>query len=43
VNVLAVRELGAPECVALTSHVPHDDLEGIGLAFRAGARPCFRW
>ena len=39
----AVRTLGGPACVALTSQVPHDDLEGVGLGFRAGARPCFRW
>jgi hypothetical protein len=39
----AVRALGGPGCVELASQVPHDDLEGIGLAFRAGARPCFRW
>jgi hypothetical protein len=39
----AVRALGGPACVELAQQVPHDDLEGVGLAFRAGARPCFRW
>jgi hypothetical protein len=39
----AMRELGGPGCVELARQVPHDDLEGIGLAFRAAARPCFRW
>src|SRR5690606_19867324 len=39
----AMRELGGPECAELASQVPHDDMEGIGLAFRPGARPCVRW
>lgn len=39
----AVRALGGPACARLASQVPHDDLEGVGLGFRAGARPRFRW
>ena len=38
-----VRTFGGTACARLASQVPHDDLEGVGLAFRAGARPYFRW
>ncbi|GAB4539834.1 MAG: hypothetical protein Tsb0020_53380 [Haliangiales bacterium] len=40
-----VKRLGGPACAELASRAPHDDddLEGVGLGFRAGARPSFRW
>ncbi len=38
-----VKRLGGPACAELASQAPHDDLEGVGLGFRAGAEPSFRW